>query len=199
MAVGVVRRANEGMVAHRDLWQVIGLVKEEQDRFFEVRAQASADGKSLRQNLDAAIEKITNEVQALGIQMNQSYVNSALTKIENVDIHPTFADPNPIKHLLVSTFPGYHLPHIWLCEPGKKERLSTLDLAGHGVFTLLTGIGGDKWKVTAAELTHRSKLILNAFSIGYRQDYADMYRDWPKIREVDEDGAILVRPDHFIA
>jgi hypothetical protein len=27
----------------------------------------------------------------------------------------------------------------------------------------------------------------------------DAYRDWIKVRGVDEDGVVLVRPDHFVA
>ena len=31
------------------------------------------------------------------------------------------------------------------------------------------------------------------------QDWHDVYFEWEKIREVEEDGCILVRPDRFVA
>jgi len=35
-------------------------------------------------------------------------------------------------------------------------------------------------------------------AIGWEQDYEDVYRDWEKEREVDEDGVILVMPDRYV-
>ena len=52
-------------------------------------------------------------------------------------------------HYQPTTWPGARLPHVWVFgRDGKK--VSTLDLCGHGEFTLLTGIGGEAW-VAAAE------------------------------------------------
>lgn len=195
----VVRRANEGMASHRNLWQVIGLSKEDQDQFLALRAEASSEGQTVRQKLHDAIESIDDEHQALGIQMNQRYLETTLAVVEDGDVAPEFPQANPIKDLFVSTYPGYHLPHIWLCRPGSTKRISTLDLAGHGAFTILTGIGGGAWKDAADKLNEKSNLEVKAFSIGYDQDYVDVYRDWPKIRGVEDDGAIIIRPDHFIA
>lgn len=43
-----------------------------------------------------------------------------------------------------TTYPGACLlPHTWLQQD--TERVSTLDLAGGGRFTLLTGTGGEPW------------------------------------------------------
>ena len=38
-----------------------------------------------------------------------------------------------------------------------------------------------------------------SYSIGWKQDYEDVYFDWAKKREVEEDGCVLVRPDRFVA
>jgi hypothetical protein len=38
-----------------------------------------------------------------------------------------------------------------------------------------------------------------SYSIGWKQDYEDVYFDWAKKREVDENGCVLVRPDRFVA
>ena len=35
--------------------------------------------------------------------------------------------------------------------------------------------------------------------IGPGREVTDIYYDWARVREIDEDGALLVRPDKFIA
>ena len=48
--------------------------------------------------------------------------------------------------------PGAKLPHTWVTRDG--HRVSTLDLAGHGTFSVWTGIGGQAW-LDAAEALQR--------------------------------------------
>jgi hypothetical protein len=71
-------------------------------------------------------------------------------------------------------------------------------LAGHGVFCLLTGIGGDNWKAASQSVSRELGLEIRSHGIGWGQDYVDVYGDWEEKREVEEDGAILIRPDRFI-
>jgi 2,4-dichlorophenol 6-monooxygenase len=35
--------------------------------------------------------------------------------------------------------------------------------------------------------------------IGPGREVTDIYYDWARVREIDEDGALLVRPDKFVA
>ena len=39
---------------------------------------------------------------------------------------------------------------------------------------------------------------VNAYSIGWKQDYEDVYGDWARRREVEEDGCVLLRPDRTV-
>ena len=41
--------------------------------------------------------------------------------------------------------------------------------------------------------------MTTVFSVGFRQDWEDVYFDWERLRGVDESGAVLVRPDRFVA
>jgi hypothetical protein len=41
-------------------------------------------------------------------------------------------------------------------------------------------------------------LDIAVFSVGHGQDYEDPYFEWEDFREIDESGAILVRPDRFV-
>jgi hypothetical protein len=131
--------------------------------------------------------------------MNQAYLNSPAVKAEQGDEPPDFSNMNFTKDVMISTYPGYHLPHLWLAADGQSRKRSILDLAGHGRFCLFTGIGGPPWLQAAQNITSKGGIQINGYSIGYGCDYMDAYRDWVKVRGVDEDGDVLVRPDHFVA
>lgn len=62
----------------------------------------------------------------------------------------------------------------------------------------MTGVGGEQWKEAAQNVSKDLGAEIRAYGIGWAQDYEDVYRDGEKKREVEEDGAILVRPDRFI-
>ena len=194
-----VRRANEGMEAHRTLWAIMGLTPSERETTV-ARLQASTeDGAEWRSKLRVAIGETDNEVQALGIQMNQIYLDSPAVLVEHGDHPPDITHVNFIKELIISTFPGYHLPHVWLTRNGQSPRVSSLDLAGQGRFTLFTGIGGNAWINAAKKVSTNSGVDLIGYSIGFRCDFTDSYSDWYRVRGVGETGAVLVRPDHFVA
>ena len=59
-----------------------------------------------------------------------------------------------------------------------KQHTSTIDLAGHGRFTLLTGIGGEKWIEAAEKVGKGLGVEIKGYSIGWGQEWVDVYRDW---------------------
>lgn len=195
----IVKRANSGMEAHRKLWSIIGLTIEDRQKALSLLSENSDAGRSKRKEWTNALDAIDAEVQALGIQMNQVYLNSPCTAAEPNDLAPDFTTIDPVKNLMVSTYPGYHLPHIWLAKDGQSARESTLDLAGHGRFAVFTGIGGDCWIEAARKISSLLGIEINGYKIGMNSDYMDCYREWARVRGVEEDGIVLVRPDHFVA
>lgn len=197
---GIVRRANTGMEAHRTLWAILGLTPETRREAMQVLDRSDSEGKAARQRLNDALEATDAELQALGIQMNQIYVGSPATAIAEGDLAPSSEDINLLKQVAISTYPGYHLPHVWLAATGHSPRISTLDLVGHGCFALLTGVGGQCWLDAAKKLSGRDgRPEIAAWSIGFHCDFMDCYRDWQRVRGVEEEGVVLVRPDHFVA
>ena len=96
-----------------------------------------------------------------------------------------------------SSRPGAHLPHARLLRKGKE--ISTLDLCGNGRFTVLTGISGAGWVEAAEKIASRSGLPIAARVIGPSADAEDVYGDWARLRESNEDGCLLVRPDQYVA
>ncbi|KOC14585.1 hypothetical protein AFLA70_831g000181 [Aspergillus flavus AF70] len=195
---GIVRRANDGMEAHRRLWALIGLDRDSRQQALATMVEDSAEGRQLRVEWSEAMEAMDAEVQALGIQMNQSYTASPAVLHEPGDEAPDFSGLDALRQVQISTYPGYHLPHVWLAPREGGTRVSTLDLAGHGRFTLFTSIGGETWLAAAKEVSSSLGLEIVGYQIGFGCEYLDCYREWAKVRRVEEDGVVLVRPDHFV-
>jgi 2,4-dichlorophenol 6-monooxygenase len=77
----------------------------------------------------------------------------------------------------------------------RGTRVSTLDVTGKGAFSLVTGLSGQAWIAAAKELSFP---FLQTVVIG-ELDAQDLYLEWQRIREIEEAGALLVRPDGYIA
>lgn len=195
----IVKRANDGMEVHRRLWGILGLTPEARAEAVATLKSATESGEDLRTSLRETFEAVDDEVQAIGIQMNQVYHGSAATLADAGDEPPDCSRVDLLKDVIISTYPGYHLPHVWLARDSQSDRLSILDLAGRGKFSLFTGIGGVAWRDAAKTLAEQDGVEVRCYSIGIGCDYMDAYRDWHRVRGVAEDGAVLVRPDHFVA
>ena len=160
--------------------------------------QSDSDpGRARREILRGGLEALHTEEHGLGIEMNQRYTSSAVWH-KGVGESPTFStDAKQYYH--PTTYPGARLPHVWLNTALPGKRVSTIDLAGKKKFLLLTGIGGEGWKTAAQQISQDLRVPLSAYSVGFRQDYEDMYLDWARVRDVEESGCVLVRPDYFVA
>ncbi len=92
--------------------------------------------------------------------------------------------------------PGTRVPHAWVECDG--VRMSTLDLLGSG-FTLFTGTAGIPW-ISAAEAVSRSLGIrIDVHRVGPDTDVRDVDGRWAQLTGLPLAGALLVRPDDFVA
>lgn len=162
----------------------------------ELKSDSNA-GRARREMLKGGLEALHTEEHGLGIEMNQRYTSSAVWH-KGVGEVPTFST-HPKQYYHATTYPGARLPHVWLNSAIPSNRVSTIDLAGKGNFLLLTGIGGGGWKTAAQQIGQDLGVRLIAHTIGFRQDYEDMYLDWARLRGVEESGCVVVRPDYFVA
>ncbi|MEU9037844.1 FAD-dependent monooxygenase [Streptomyces sp. NPDC048352] len=93
---------------------------------------------------------------------------------------------------------GTRAPHMWLTRDG--ERISTLDLYERS-FVLLSG-PGTPWREAARQAARETGALLDAYTVGSAPD-ADLVQpdgaDWAELHELPADGAVLVRPDGFVA
>ena len=151
-----------------------------------------SDGVARRSALADALKLKNYEYNAQGIELNQRYVSGNVIP----DPHGTPEEWQRDPQLFVrpTTRPGAKLPHAWLV--GKDgRRVSTLDLVGRGRWSLVTGIAGSKWCDAAREL---DVPFLETVVVGL-PGAQDLYCNWQALREIDEAGALLVRPDGVVA
>ncbi|MFE0020347.1 FAD-dependent monooxygenase [Amycolatopsis sp. NPDC059021] len=95
------------------------------------------------------------------------------------------------------SLPGHPLPHAWV-ERGRTV-VSTIDIAGRGGFTVLTGLGGTAWASAARQASATLGIPVEVANVDYQGEYHDVYGDWARVRDLDESGCLLVRPDRHIA
>jgi hypothetical protein len=205
VGLGVITRANQGIRDHTPVWDALGVsLPTVSDRLAAMAELSSPDatGRARRQRLNAAIEGTAHEFHAIGMEMNHRYVSDAIYLDDEKAAgrtEPAWPEDR-ILHHRSSTFPGSRVPHVWLNRrTPQDEHTSTQDLAGKGAFSLFTGIGGGKWIEAAEKVGKELGIVINAYSIGWTQDWEDVYRDWARKREVEEDGCVLVRPDRVVA
>ncbi|WP_411074151.1 FAD-dependent oxidoreductase [Streptomyces sp. cmx-4-7] len=96
--------------------------------------------------------------------------------------------------------PGSRSPHLWLDRSG--ERISALDLYERFPVLLSSAGGTGAWHTAAARVADRLRVPLVPYRIGAGPD-ADLVpeagADWAELHGVTEGGAVLVRPDGFVA
>lgn len=201
----VVEVANISLRMHFNIWEAIGLVasdKESREAARKELKSVSAAGRQRRKRLRTAVDSMAHETLALGVEMGQRYKSSAVFSADEPEqFQPSGKEAeNAVLYYEPCTYPGRRLPHVWLnkAAPHGKD-ISTIDLAGKGAFCLITGWGGQLWIEAAAKVSKELDVGINAVSIGWRLDWEDINGDWERVRGVEEDGAILVRPDLFVA
>lgn len=194
----IVTRANQSIDEFGPIFQALGLLETrdvaQMQANMEARKENSPHGALVREQLRKAIELKNYEFNALGVELGQRYNSAAV--VSDGTPEPAYSrDPELYYH--ATTWPGARLPHCWLGHGGQK--VSTHDLAGKGRFTLFTGIGGEQWVAAAAEAAARTGVDIAAFVVGPGREVLDLYDDWARLREVGEQGCVLVRPDAHVA
>ena len=197
VAKQIVTRANKSSREFGQFFEVLGLTKaeteEEMREQIDERKANTANGRAKREALVSAMELKNYEFNAHGVELGQFYQSTAI--VGDGATRPVPAR-DPELYYQASTVPGSHLPHVWVGDAATK--VSTLDLAPYNTFTLFTGIAGEAWAKAAEKASRDLNVPVRTVVIGPGRQVTDIYYDWARIREIDEDGALLVRPDKFI-
>ncbi|MDQ0991600.1 FAD-dependent monooxygenase [Streptomyces sp. V3I7] len=99
--------------------------------------------------------------------------------------------------------PGSRAPHMWLRRG--TERVSTLDLYERSLVLLTDAPDDAGWHAAARTIAERDGVRLDAYRIGPSPDADLTYTedqpsaDWAQVHGITPDGAVLVRPDGFVA
>jgi 2,4-dichlorophenol 6-monooxygenase len=157
-------------------------------------------GAALRARAEACLNTQTWEFQAHDVEIGFSYAEGALTA-DGTDAPPR--DPSG-RIYQPTTRPGHRLPHSWIERDG--QRRSTHDLTGHGQWALITGPAGEAWIKAAEQVGQQLGIDIVAVTIGDHSDgdhsggdYVDADGAWSAVRGIADAGAVLVRPDNFVA
>ena len=197
VAKQIVTRANQSAREFAQLFDALGVsdarTEAEMIARIEERKHNTPAGAAKRAALIAAMDIKSYEFNAHGVEMGQFYASRAIVSDGSVRPAP---ERDPELYYQPTTVPGGRLPHCWVDRGATK--VSTLDLAPYGAFTLITGIAGEAWVEAANQVAAELELPLRAVVIGPGREVTDLYYDWAKLREVEESGAILVRPDKHI-
>jgi len=194
----IVGRANKSSREFGGFFEALGVTAAENETdmvaAIHERKLPSGVGRRRREALREAMELKDYEFNAHGVELGQFYRSSAVFS-DGTERPAPLRDPELFHQ--PSTVPGSPLPHAWLGDNAHKW--STLDLAPSTQFTLFTGISGQPWADAASDVAAELGIPLTVVVIGPGRAVEDLYFDWARVREVEEDGAILVRPDKIIA
>jgi 2,4-dichlorophenol 6-monooxygenase len=135
------------------------------------------------------------EFSELNVEYGYSYQSAAV--VPDGSAAPAPADE--IRVYQPSTRPGAPLPHAWVDDEDGHRR-PVKDLVAPGRFLLIAGEDGQAWCEAARQLAAEANLPLDALRIGHLDgDLYDPRCTWLRHRQIAAGGAVLVRPDRFIA
>jgi 2,4-dichlorophenol 6-monooxygenase len=148
-----------------------------------------------RSNVLRAMRMQSMEFNELNVEFGYAYASPAV--VPDGTPEPTRVDD--IRVYEPSTRPGAPLPHAWIDDEAGNRR-PIKDLVQPGRFLLIAGEEGGAWCEAARQLSEDTGIPLDAVRIGHVDgDLFDPRSTWTRHRQIEPDGAILVRPDRFVA
>ena len=193
----IVTRANKSIKDYKPIFETLGLLQagsaDDAKRRMDARKLPTAEAEARRKALNKYIRQKSYEFNCHGVEMNQRYQSAAI--ISDNTPEPAYSRDKEL-YYHPTTWPGAHLPHVWVEH--NERKVSTLDLVGRGRFTLLTGISGASWLEACARVAAELAIDLRGIQIGPGCEVTDTYGDWALQSEISDSGCLLVRPDAHV-
>lgn len=192
------QRSLENAVNHFATGAAIGIdpessAEENMERLRRIWSDRPEDAEP-RSSVLRAMRAQSMEFSELNVEYGFHYDSAAVVP----DGTPPPEAIDDIRVYQPSTRPGAPLPHAWIDDENGNRR-PIKDLVEPGRFLLIAGEEGGAWCEAARELAAQTGLPLDAVRIGHLDgDLYDPRCAWVRQREIESDGAILVRPDRFI-
>ncbi|WP_281884994.1 FAD-dependent monooxygenase [Paenibacillus sp. YYML68] len=194
----IVKRSNKSVREFRPIFEALNLdgrySTEDMQAGIESLKGASRLAAETRARLRDAIRFKAYEFAALGVETNICYRSTAIV---GEGILQNAPNRDEDLYYFPSCIPGHKLPHGWMVRDGHK--VSTLDLVGGGLFTLLCWLQGEAWVQAARKLTTDTGIEIKIVQIGPGLSVQDAYGDLARLWESDEQECLLIRPDGYIA
>lgn len=169
-----------------------GAPPEVQIAAFQTLLSDSFEGEWARARMHEVLQTQRMEFCAHDIEIGFNYNSDAIVPDGT---RPTSRAPMGDVYV-PTTRPGHRLPHAWLQLDDK--RVSTLDLCGNGHFVLFSGTTGAAWESAAAVAAEACGVTLDVHLVGVPGHCADVGGVWQDLKQIEENGAILVRPDGHV-
>jgi 2,4-dichlorophenol 6-monooxygenase len=160
-------------------------------RIWSARPEDTAQRSSILRMMRAQ----SMEFSELGVEYGYHYESAAVVPDGTQPTEPI----DDVRIYEPSTRPGAPLPHAWVDDEA-GDRRPIKDLVAPDRFLLIAGEDGGAWCEAARQLAAQAGIPLDAVRIGHLDgDLYDPRCAWVRHREIQGDGAVLVRPDRFVA
>jgi 2-polyprenyl-6-methoxyphenol hydroxylase-like FAD-dependent oxidoreductase len=127
----------------------------------------------------------------LGVEFGAVYDSGAIVPDGSVPpgTEDPYSDYAPVAR------PGHRAPHAWL---GRHGDVSTIDLCAGPGFSLFTGPAGDAWMEPALSAAKNTAIPIPCYVVG-SASLEDPEGTFLARYDIGKDGAVLVRPDGYVA
>lgn len=191
-----VKHSLSNAEAHPRIARALGQHAEQTDEegwaAIEVFKSDTPQGEAMRAEVAAAVAANSDDYSQLNVEVGFAYEKGALVPDGSLQprTHRSLTEYTP------TTRPGHHLPHAYLQRDG--ERISSLYVIDFDNLTLLTTPEAKGRWLDALEGSAAAEHVA-VITVGEGGDYQDVAGSWIQLREVEADGAVLVRPDWHVA
>jgi len=153
------------------------------------------EGRALRRNTLKLLSTQSMEFNEHNVEAGFRYDSTAIVP----DGTEPSSTPDDVRIYIPDTRPGSPLPHA-VIDDADGNCLPLMNVVRPGRFLLIAGEDGTAWCAAAADIARTADLPVDAIRIGHADgDYRDPRSTWTRYRQITKQGAILVRPDRFVA
>jgi 2,4-dichlorophenol 6-monooxygenase len=177
---------------HPPIAAALGFGEDEAEglRNLEVFVSDTPEGEAMRARVETEVAHNAHDYSQLGVEAGFHYAAGALVP----DGTPVPGDPADPTDFRATSRPGHHLPHVWLANRTAEGggRVSSHDLVERVGLTLLTSASAaGRWQEAIDLIGGALPVTVVAID--------DSDGAWNGVREIGDDGALLVRPDRKVA
>jgi 2-polyprenyl-6-methoxyphenol hydroxylase-like FAD-dependent oxidoreductase len=152
--------------------------------------KATADQAWLRQTVRGSDSEVYRDTLR-----DSTIVTSGYRYTSEAVIGPEYLEPIP-REFDMTGKPGYRVPHVWVYRG--HERVSLIDLAVDS-FVLLTGEDGAGWAAAGRRVADELSVPMTVYPLGTPGGLTDPDGSVLSVTGLTSRGALLVRPDGFVA